>query len=131
MSQACELLQCHIAQVVLTNQMTTHVSSQTPGGGSQQSHLVPALGESWGHASTIRVVLHWHRRQRYAHLYKSPSRQEAMVPYQITVSRRAGENCGLGSNLSQPLKLFSLLKCLNVPELCNFFFKASKVLKFG
>lgn len=70
-------------QVVLTNQMTTRFQ---PGPGSQ-SQLVPALGESWGHASTLRVILYWQENQRYALLYKSPSRQETTVPYQITVSR--------------------------------------------
>ncbi|XP_041456773.1 DNA repair protein RAD51 homolog 3-like [Lytechinus variegatus] len=63
--------------VVLTNQMTTKIGEGT-------SHLVPALGESWGHACTIRLILYWKQAQRFANLYKSPSKQEATVPFQIT-----------------------------------------------
>lgn len=65
--------------VVLTNQMTTKVKH------GEGSKLVPALGESWGHASTLRVILYWEGQQRYAWLYKSPSKKEATVPYQITM----------------------------------------------
>lgn len=65
--------------VVLTNQMTTRVRV------GEASQLVPALGESWGHASTIRVILYWEGQKRYAWLYKSPSQQEARVPYQVTM----------------------------------------------
>ncbi|XP_071093017.1 DNA repair protein RAD51 homolog 3-like [Haliotis cracherodii] len=69
----------HKLAVVLTNQMTTKMGR---GGGS---HLIPALGESWGHASTIRVVLYWEGNNRHALLYKSPSKKEAVVPFQITM----------------------------------------------
>ncbi|XP_022086400.1 DNA repair protein RAD51 homolog 3-like isoform X2 [Acanthaster planci] len=68
----------HRLAVVLTNQMTTHV-------GDGPSHLIPALGESWGHACTVRLVLFWKDSQRYANLYKSPNKQEMTVPYQITM----------------------------------------------
>ncbi|XP_002732740.1 DNA repair protein RAD51 homolog 3-like [Saccoglossus kowalevskii] len=71
----------HKLAVVLTNQMTTKIKSDDRG----QSHVVPALGESWGHASTLRIVLFWQHNQRYARLYKSPSRKEATVPYTITM----------------------------------------------
>ncbi|XP_063058634.1 DNA repair protein RAD51 homolog 3 [Engraulis encrasicolus] len=63
--------------VVLTNQMTTKVWSG-------QSKLVPALGESWGHAATQRLILHWEGTQRLASIYKSPSQMEATVAYCIT-----------------------------------------------
>eukprot|EP00079_Xenopus_tropicalis_P033319 XP_017947090.1 PREDICTED: DNA repair protein RAD51 homolog 3 isoform X2 [Xenopus tropicalis] len=63
--------------VVLTNQMTTKI-------GPSDSKLVPALGESWGHASTIRLVLHWKSKQRFVTLCKSPSQKKATVPYGIT-----------------------------------------------
>ncbi|XP_066552015.1 DNA repair protein RAD51 homolog 3 [Amia ocellicauda] len=63
--------------VALTNQMTTKV-------GNGQSMLVPALGESWGHAATQRLILHWEGQHRLASLYKSPSQREATVPYHIT-----------------------------------------------
>ncbi|KAL3856757.1 hypothetical protein ACJMK2_011478 [Sinanodonta woodiana] len=67
--------------VVLTNKMTTKLNSS---GGDSGAHLVPALGESWGHACTVRVILHWEGNQRMAWLYKSPSQTETTVPYQIT-----------------------------------------------
>ncbi|XP_035636060.1 DNA repair protein RAD51 homolog 3 isoform X1 [Oncorhynchus keta] len=67
----------HNVAVILTNQMTTKVWSG-------QSKLVPALGESWGHAATQRLILHWEGTHRLASLYKSPSQREATVPYQIT-----------------------------------------------
>ncbi|XP_069471262.1 DNA repair protein RAD51 homolog 3 isoform X2 [Ambystoma mexicanum] len=67
----------HKLAVVLTNQMTTRI-------GPSQAMLVPALGESWGHAATIRLILHWENRQRFATLYKSPSQKESTVPYQVT-----------------------------------------------
>ncbi|XP_068677791.1 DNA repair protein RAD51 homolog 3-like isoform X2 [Montipora foliosa] len=66
--------------VVFMNQMTTRIKTSQ----FEQSHLIPALGESWGHASTIRIVLYWEENQRFANLYKSPSRQEMTVPFQIT-----------------------------------------------
>lgn len=66
--------------VVFMNQMTTRVKTSQFG----QSHLIPALGESWGHASTIRIVLYWEDNQRFANLYKSPSRQQMTVAFQIT-----------------------------------------------
>lgn len=67
----------HKVAVVLTNQMTTRF-------GETQSTLVPALGESWGHAATARLILHWEGKLRFASLYKSPTQKEATVPYQIT-----------------------------------------------
>ncbi|KAL8560047.1 hypothetical protein ACOMHN_041516 [Nucella lapillus] len=65
--------------VVLTNQMTTRFTR-----GSSGTRLIPALGESWGHACTVRVVLYWEDRQRHALLYKSPTHRETAVLYQIT-----------------------------------------------
>uniref|UniRef100_A0A8C8YJN8 DNA repair protein RAD51 homolog 3 n=1 Tax=Prolemur simus TaxID=1328070 RepID=A0A8C8YJN8_PROSS len=63
--------------VILTNQMTTKIDKN-------QALLVPALGESWGHAATIRLIFHWDRKQRLATLYKSPSQKESTVLFQIT-----------------------------------------------
>lgn len=65
--------------VVLMNQVTTKIT------GTGQSFLAPALGESWAHACTNRIVLF--RKEdgfRYAHLYKSPSLKSATVQYDIT-----------------------------------------------
>ncbi|KAG7322715.1 hypothetical protein KOW79_014061 [Hemibagrus wyckioides] len=67
----------HGPAVVLTNQMTTKVSSS-------QSRLVPALGEIWGHAATQKLILHWEGAQRFVSLYKSSSHKDATVPYQLT-----------------------------------------------
>ncbi|XP_061746030.1 DNA repair protein RAD51 homolog 3-like [Nerophis ophidion] len=67
----------HNVAVVLTNQMTTRLR-----GG--QSQLVPALGESWGHAPTLRLLLRWAGSQRQATIFKSPNHMEATVSYQIT-----------------------------------------------
>ncbi|XP_034264367.2 DNA repair protein RAD51 homolog 3 isoform X1 [Pantherophis guttatus] len=67
----------HTLSVVLTNQMTTRFEQN-------HSSLVPALGESWGHAATIRLILHWNKKQRLAMLYKSPSQKESTVPFCIT-----------------------------------------------
>ena len=64
--------------------MTTRIRQDT-NGADGGSHLMPALGESWGHASTIRVILFWLNNTRHALLYKSPSRRETTVPFQITV----------------------------------------------
>ncbi|XP_054713249.1 DNA repair protein RAD51 homolog 3-like [Uloborus diversus] len=64
--------------VVLTNQMTTRID------GSNSSHLIPALGESWGHACTHRLIFSWNEKQRKAHLLKSPSMPEANTFYHIS-----------------------------------------------
>lgn len=63
--------------VVLMNQVTTKMS-----GGSFQ--LVPALGESWSHACTNRVVLYWNGDNRFAYIDKSPSLRSASAPFSIT-----------------------------------------------
>ncbi|XP_023588487.1 DNA repair protein RAD51 homolog 3 isoform X3 [Trichechus manatus latirostris] len=65
------------SKVILTNQMTTKIDKN-------QASLIPALGESWGHAATIRLIFHWDRKQRLATLCKSPSQKESTVLFQIT-----------------------------------------------
>ncbi|XP_068588199.1 DNA repair protein RAD51 homolog 3 [Cebidichthys violaceus] len=67
----------HNMAVLMTNQMTTRLR----GGQSQQ---VPALGESWGHAPTVRLLLHWAGSRRMAAIFKSPDHTGATVQYQIT-----------------------------------------------
>lgn len=67
----------HSIAVAITNQMTTRLRSG-------RSQLVPALGESWGHAATIRLLLHWAGAQRLAAVFKSPGHTEATIQYQIT-----------------------------------------------
>lgn len=75
--QMISLANDHRLAVILTNQMTTKIDKN-------QALLVPALGESWGHAATIRLIFHWEQKQRFATLYKSPSQKESTIPFQIT-----------------------------------------------
>jgi len=63
--------------VVLTNQVTTKFKANT-------SQLVPALGESWAHACTNRVMLRWDGDVRVASLLKSPSQKPDSAPFIIT-----------------------------------------------
>lgn len=63
--------------VVITNQMTTRV--QGP-----HSEVVPALGDSWGHAAAIRLLLHWEGSQRLATIVKSPCHRVCTVTFKIT-----------------------------------------------
>ena len=68
--------------VMLTNQMTTKVVKEY---GQDYSVLVPALGESWGHACTSRVLLFWQEGVRKAWLAKSPHLGEKMTSYAVVV----------------------------------------------
>ena len=45
--------------------MTTRVNSA-----SNTSALAPALGESWGHACNVQLMLQWAEGEREARLYK-------------------------------------------------------------
>ncbi|XP_020794912.2 DNA repair protein RAD51 homolog 3 [Boleophthalmus pectinirostris] len=62
--------------VVMTNQMTTRVQGEG-------SRLVPALGENWGHAANIRILLQWTDCKRVATIFKSSSHMTTSVQYQI------------------------------------------------
>lgn len=68
--------------VVLMNQVTTKVIA--PGTGAERSQLVPALGDSWAHAATHRVLLYWQSGRRHAFVYKSPSQPAAAHEYRVT-----------------------------------------------
>lgn len=63
--------------VVLLNQVTHKFVE-----GSHR--LALALGDSWSHASTNRIILYWKDNDRYAYLDKSPSLPSAAAPYFIT-----------------------------------------------
>ncbi|KAL6981780.1 DNA repair protein rad51c [Sarracenia purpurea var. burkii] len=63
--------------VVLFNQVTTKYSDGS-------FHLALALGDSWSHASTNRVILYWNGNERYAYIDKSPSLRSASAPYSVT-----------------------------------------------
>eukprot|EP00128_Syssomonas_multiformis_P014588 Colp12_sorted_trinity150504_noHs@29739 len=76
--QLLRLAATYNCAVVLTNQMTTKLD-----GPANRSRLVPALGESWGHASTNRVLLYWNQGRRCATLFKSPNLQASTVEYAV------------------------------------------------
>jgi len=63
--------------VVLLNQVTTKFTE-----GSFQ--LTLALGDSWSHSCTNRLILYWNGNERCAHLDKSPSLPVASAPYAVT-----------------------------------------------
>uniref|UniRef100_A0A6A7G8M4 DNA repair protein RAD51 homolog 3 n=1 Tax=Hirondellea gigas TaxID=1518452 RepID=A0A6A7G8M4_9CRUS len=62
--------------VVVMNQVTTKFSRE-------DSVLIPALGETWAHACTTRIMLEWHGTMRVARLLKSPSQPRNLAPYKI------------------------------------------------
>ncbi|KAI7742884.1 hypothetical protein M8C21_019740 [Ambrosia artemisiifolia] len=63
--------------VVVLNQVTTKFSDGA-------FHLALALGDSWSHSSTNRIILHWNGNERYAYIDKSPSLRSASAPYSVT-----------------------------------------------
>ena len=80
------------AQVVLMNQVTTKITAHT-------AQLAPALGESWSHACTNRIILYWEDNQRMARLVKSPSQKGDTVPFIITEHGiRAPRNMNANAN---------------------------------
>mmetsp|Transcript_37328 Transcript_37328/g.49181 ORF Transcript_37328/g.49181 Transcript_37328/m.49181 type:complete len:460 (+) Transcript_37328:49-1428(+) len=78
-----KLAQEHDVAVVVINQMTTKIDSMAAGSVSN-SRLVPALGETWAHAATNRILLFWQDGERKAKLFKSPWREAKTVSYQVT-----------------------------------------------
>ncbi|CBJ28124.1 rad51 homolog C [Ectocarpus siliculosus] len=77
--QLNEVAQAHSLAVVLVNQMTTKVMTGHRG----ESSLVPALGESWAHAATNRLLLLWKGQERFAELLKSPRLRRKTVPFSV------------------------------------------------
>ena len=82
------------AAVVLINQVTTKMSGGGGGGtgtgsstsstvGNERTWYVPALGDSWGHACTNRVMLHWSGRRRLATLTKSSYLPTGSAAWQV------------------------------------------------
>jgi len=70
--------------VVVMNQLTTKVTNTSNNQNqNQQTILVPALGDAWAHICTYRMILYWKEKQRYCHLYKSPSFKSCHVPFQV------------------------------------------------
>ena len=50
---------------------------------NRQHALHVCAGETWGHASTTRVVMFWDNRVRRATLYKSPTLEERTIAFQV------------------------------------------------
>ncbi|KAJ0964153.1 hypothetical protein J5N97_029275 [Dioscorea zingiberensis] len=63
--------------VVLMNQVTTKFTE-----GSFQ--LTLALGDSWSHSCTNRVILYWNGNDRHAYLDKSPYLRSASAHFSVT-----------------------------------------------
>ncbi|CAI0393737.1 unnamed protein product [Linum tenue] len=63
--------------VVLLNQVTTKVIESS-------FQLALALGDSWSHSCTNRLILYWNGEERYAYIDKSPSLRSASAPYSVT-----------------------------------------------
>ncbi len=76
-----------ISQIVLMNQVTTRLLSNPTAGdrdGTVHGQLAPALGESWAHCCTNRVMLEWDMGgNRQARLLKSPSQRSVTVPFVV------------------------------------------------
>ncbi len=70
--------------VVLMNQVTTKMER------GKKAELVPALGETWGHSSTNRVMLFEQGGARWARLIKSPNMAKGEACYVITEQGLAG-----------------------------------------
>ena len=64
--------------VVTVNQVTVKPQRDGP------ARLVPALGESYAHACTTRVILSWENDDRVAFITKSPRLAQARAKYTIT-----------------------------------------------
>ncbi|KAM6584060.1 hypothetical protein CsatB_011062 [Cannabis sativa] len=63
--------------VVIFNQVTTKLTE-----GSFQ--LALALGDSWSHSCTNRIILYWNEDERNAYIDKSPSLRSASAPFSVT-----------------------------------------------
>ncbi|KAK6918548.1 DNA recombination and repair protein Rad51-like, C-terminal [Dillenia turbinata] len=74
--------------VVLMNQVTTKYCDGS-------FRLTLALGDSWSHTCTNRVILYWEGNERYAYMDKSPSLPSASAPYAVTSKgiRSSASNC--------------------------------------
>jgi len=60
--------------------MTTRVGGTSSGG---RGELVPALGESWAHCPTVRVVCRWVDNVRTAKVIKAPHLANKEAAFQV------------------------------------------------
>jgi RAD51-like protein 2 len=81
--------------VLLINQVTTKLGAQT-------TSLAPALGESWAHAATNRIMLYWDGSFRTAKLIKSPHQRQQICNYTITQDGVRGSKTN-PNNIAQPI----------------------------
>jgi hypothetical protein len=51
-----------------------------------EAYCAPALGDTFGHMSQLRIQLSWKMNKREARVLKSPHLQESSTFFQITVS---------------------------------------------
>ena len=77
------------AQVIVTNQITTKFITNEASA-TIHSALVPALGDSWGHICSVRLLLSKtddlpSEQRRFARLLKHPGRPSGVATYQVTV----------------------------------------------
>jgi RAD51-like protein 2 len=69
--------------IVIVNQMTTKMGDGRGGGGTV---MIPALGDSWAHAATHRLILLYKSKQRCAWLCKSSYLEEGFAAFDITMN---------------------------------------------
>uniref|UniRef100_A0A3B5MLG4 DNA repair protein RAD51 homolog 3 n=1 Tax=Xiphophorus couchianus TaxID=32473 RepID=A0A3B5MLG4_9TELE len=72
----------HNIAVVTTNHMTTRLHSS-------QAQLAPALGDVWGHAPSIRLLLRWEESRRLASIVKSPAAPHRLHHLSVAVVTEA------------------------------------------
>ena len=75
-------LSCSIFRLSNTH---SHLSSLSLSAVVNALCVCVCVGESWGHASTVRVVLSWSGSERQAALLKSPTHRQTTVPFVVTV----------------------------------------------
>ena len=68
--------------IVTTNHMTTRIAKKATG---DQTLMVPALGLSWGHTCTHRILLYWQQDERHAWVSKSPLVGDKSCSFSVTV----------------------------------------------
>lgn len=64
--------------VVMMNHVTTKILEDG------KSRLVPALGDTWAHAATNRILCYWKDSKRFAFLFKSPYLPASAAEYRVT-----------------------------------------------
>lgn len=79
--------------------MMNHVTTKILGDG--KSKLVPALGDSWAHAATNRILCYLRDSKRFAFLFKSPYLPSSAAEYRVTKDGIRGST-GKSSGTKRP-----------------------------